>query len=80
MFPWGKDEEAAFGTGLEVLVAWFGEGVKAPRGEEDEGEAGIEGGAHDSLLSFGNGRGNKHGTFPCFCQEEGNLLLNLGIR
>ena len=45
-----------------------------------ERKVGIKGCAHDSLLSFGNGRGNKHGTFPCFCQEEGNLLLNLGIR
>ena len=79
MFPRSKNQKTTFGTGIEVLMSRFGEGIEAPRCEEDEGEVGIEGCAHDSLLSFGNGRGNKHGTFPCFGEEKSHLLCHLLI-
>lgn len=77
MFPWGKDQETTFGTGIEVLMSWFGEGVKAPRGEEDEGEVGIEGGAHDGLLAFGDGWRDEHSPLPCFGEEKSHLLCHL---
>lgn len=79
MFPRSENEEAAFGTGLEVLVARFGEGIKAPRGEEDEGEAGIECGAHDGLLAFRDGWRDEHCSLPCFGEEKSHLLCHLLI-
>lgn len=79
MFPWGKDEEAAFGTGLEVLMSRLGESIKAPGGEEDEGEVGIEGGAHDGLFAFGDGWRDEHSPLPCFGKEKSHLLCHLFI-
>lgn len=79
VLPWGKDEEATFGTGLEVLMPRLGEGVEAPRGEEDEREASVESGTHDGLLAFGDGRGDKDGTLLCLFQEKGNLFLDLFV-
>ena len=55
MWPRGKDEETAFGACFVVLVTGVGEVVEAPGSDEDEGLTGIEGGAHDGLLSFGDG-------------------------
>ena len=79
MFPRSENEKATFGTGIEVLMSRFGEGIEAPRGEEDEGEAGIECGAHDGLLAFGDGWRDEHCSLPCFGEEKSHLLCHLLI-
>ena len=79
VFPRSKNQETTFGTGIEVLMSRFGEGIKAPRGEEDEGEAGIECGAHDGLLAFGDGWRDEHCSLPCFGEEKSHLLCHLLI-
>lgn len=77
MFPRSKNEEATFGTGSEVLMAWFGEGVEPPRSEEDERKMGIKGCAHDGLFAFGDGGGDKDGSLPGFCKEESDCFFHL---
>ena len=77
MFPRGKDEKTAFGTSLEVLVAGLGEGIEAPGGEEDEREAGIEGGSHHGLFSFRDGWRDQDGTLLGKRKEIYHLGLNV---
>lgn len=75
--PWGEQEEASFVAGIELLSLRFGEGREAIFYEDDEGEVGIEGGAHDGLLTRRDGGGNEDGASTGGGEEALHVLLHL---
>ena len=77
MFPRSENQEATFSTSVEILMSRLGESIKAPRGEENEREMGIESGTHDGLFAFRNGRRYENCPLPFFSQEESHFLLYL---
>ena len=77
MRPGGEQEEASFVAGVELLSLWLGEGREAIFYEDDEGEVGIESGAHDGLLSRRNGGGDEDGASAGGGEEALHLLLHL---
>ena len=52
MFPWGKQQQLTAAAGLHALTARFGQIGKTVFLKDDEGQAFVEGKAHDRFLSL----------------------------
>ena len=55
VLPWSKEKEATGSAGIELLAARLGEGREAILHEDDEGQSGVEGCAHDGFLAGRDG-------------------------
>ena len=60
--PWGDDEQAPLGTGVELASAGLLHGGEAVFDEDDDGEAGLEGVSHDFFFAWTDAWGDKYGA------------------
>ena len=62
MAPRSEEQELAAGAGLHALAAGLGKVGEAVLEEDDEGQAFVEGGTHDGLLTLGDAGRDEHGA------------------
>lgn len=68
VLPRCEDEELAAGAGLHALASGLGQVGEAVLLQDDEGEAFVEGSAHDLFLTLGDAGGDEDGTRACLSQ------------
>ena len=71
VLPGREHEEAALGAGVELLAVGLREGSEAVLHDDDGGQAGVEGGAHDVLLAGRDGGGDEDGALTGFVKILG---------
>ena len=62
MAPGSEEQQLAAGAGLHALAAGLGKVGEAVLEEDDEGQAFVEGGTHDCLLTLGDAGLDEHGA------------------
>ena len=60
--PGSKEQQLAAGAGLHALAAGLGKVGEAVLEKDDEGQAFVEGGTHDGLLTLGDAGRDEHGA------------------
>lgn len=80
VWPWGDDEQAALGTGVELSAAGLLHGGEAVFDQDDDGETCFKGAPHDFFLSWADAGGDEYCPLACQRQESTTLCLDLAWR
>ena len=79
MRPGGEHEQTAFGAGIKLFAVRLGKWGEAIFHDDDGGEFGVEGCAHDAFLAGRDGRGDEDGAGLGCAHVAVQFLLQLGF-
>ena len=79
MRPGREHEQSAFGTGVKLFAVRLGKWGEAIFHDDDGGEFGVEGCAHDALFARRDGRGDEDGAGLGCAHVAVQFLLQLGF-